>query len=196
VNQIQCALLDIGDVLVEVEWSRFYETLGLQPGPGLSCVLADSMHDRYERGQIGSTEFFSHLKDELGLSCSLEEVQGAWNSVLPREVSGVAEVVSELSRSLPLFALSNSNPSHIEVQLKNFRLFDGFKEIFASYRLGYRKPEREIYQAAIRALGVAPQQILFVDDKPENIAIARELGLNAELCMRSAEKLRRIFSGA
>jgi HAD superfamily hydrolase (TIGR01509 family) len=192
-RSIQCALLDIGDVLIEVEWPRFYETLGLPAGAGLSRILVHSMHDRYERGQLGSDEFFGFIQGQLELNHSLDEIGRAWNSVLPREVQGVAEVVSELSRTLPLFALSNSNPSHIEVQLKNFRLFDGFREIFTSYKFGSRKPEKEIYLRALKELGLPPDQILFVDDKPENVATARELGLHAEVCMRSPERLRKIF---
>ena len=43
------------------------------------------------------------------------------------------------------------------------------------------KPEREIYEHALRGLDVAPSEALFIDDREENIAGARSIGLHAEL---------------
>jgi len=43
------------------------------------------------------------------------------------------------------------------------------------------KPQREIYDDAVRGLGVRPGEALFLDDRIENIQGAREAGLEAEL---------------
>lgn len=41
------------------------------------------------------------------------------------------------------------------------------------------KPDRKIYQAAIERAAVAPENIFFLDDLPENVAGAREAGIDA-----------------
>jgi putative hydrolase of the HAD superfamily len=56
-----------------------------------------------------------------------------------------------------------------------------FDQVTFSYELGVIKPQPEIYQYAVRELGIAPSDALFLDDRPENVEGAREAGLSAEL---------------
>jgi len=46
-----------------------------------------------------------------------------------------------------------------------------------SHRLGIAKPDAEIYRHAVEGLGVAAGEILFVDDREENILAARDAGM-------------------
>jgi putative hydrolase of the HAD superfamily len=68
---------------------------------------------------------------------------------------------------------------------ERLREVDGFLKHFDhvtfSYELRLVKPQREIYDDAIRGLHVEPGQALFLDDRPENIEGARAAGLEAEL---------------
>ena len=43
------------------------------------------------------------------------------------------------------------------------------------------KPDRQIYDACVSALGVKPPEIVFLDDRPENVKGAMELGIHALL---------------
>jgi putative hydrolase of the HAD superfamily len=59
--------------------------------------------------------------------------------------------------------------------------------------IGAAKPRPEAYQAMARALGVAPEACLFVDDRPECVEGARQVGMRAWLLDRkgkSTEKNR------
>lgn len=67
--------------------------------------------------------------------------------------------------------------------------FDGY---FVSGVVGYKKPSHEFFIAAASAIaenhpGVEPQDILFIDDSPEHIGGAREVGLNAHLYERVSQ---------
>jgi putative hydrolase of the HAD superfamily len=48
-----------------------------------------------------------------------------------------------------------------------------------SHRLGIAKPDAAIYQHAAEGLGVPPSEILFIDDREENIMAARAAGMHA-----------------
>jgi putative hydrolase of the HAD superfamily len=50
-----------------------------------------------------------------------------------------------------------------------------------------RKPNAEAYDHVVAAIGVAPQRIVFFDDLAENIAAARERGLQAVHVRSSAD---------
>lgn len=53
---------------------------------------------------------------------------------------------------------------------------------------GLRKPDPEAFRAAIAHLGVAPRDLVFVDDRGANVEAARKLGLRA-VQYRGAEQL-------
>lgn len=51
-----------------------------------------------------------------------------------------------------------------------------YDSIVASYELGYRKPESEIYKIAEKRAGVNPENIFYIDDTPAFIEAAKKRG--------------------
>jgi putative hydrolase of the HAD superfamily len=77
--------------------------------------------------------------------------------------------------------LSNM-PAPLGAHLRTTRkLLDHFDHVTLSYELRVTKPQAGIYEDAIRGLSVAPAEALFLDDRPENVAGAKAVGLQAEL---------------
>lgn len=57
-------------------------------------------------------------------------------------------------------------------------LFDGmFDALVISGEVGMRKPDREIYEYALTAIGLPAQDCVFIDDLLPNVLAARELGM-------------------
>ena len=54
-----------------------------------------------------------------------------------------------------------------------------FELVIDSGWVGYRKPERQIYEITLERLGLPATACLFVDDLEVNIEAARELGMRA-----------------
>ena len=52
-----------------------------------------------------------------------------------------------------------------------------FDRVIVSYEVGVVKPGPEIYQIALKAVGVPAEQVLFVDDRPENLEAAERAGI-------------------
>lgn len=97
-----------------------------------------------------------------------------------KAVVGAREVLTELrGRGLKIGVLSNTLPS-IERTLEYAGLLDLVDVPLATCRLGVHKPEARAFQLAAEALGVPVEDILFIDDLPENVAAARALGMKAE----------------
>jgi putative hydrolase of the HAD superfamily len=57
-------------------------------------------------------------------------------------------------------------------------IFDGYA---LSFDLGLRKPDPEIYRAALRSVGSRPENAIFIDDIQENIESAERLGIKGIL---------------
>jgi len=65
---------------------------------------------------------------------------------------------------------------------------------FISYNLGYAKPEKQIFQIAIKRLKMKPQDILIIDNGKENLDAAKKLKLKTLLADNNLEKnLRKLL---
>ena len=89
----------------------------------------------------------------------------------------VAFLGSLRSRGIRLGLLSNI-PEELAVRYERDQPWLGlFDALGFSCRIGAVKPEPASFQWAARALGVVPDQVLFVDDRAENVAAAQALGM-------------------
>jgi putative hydrolase of the HAD superfamily len=98
-----------------------------------------------------------------------------------KPVDGARDVLTELrGRGLKIGVLSNTLPS-IGRTLSAVGLDDLVDVALATCTLGVHKPEAQAFLLAADALGVAPGEVLFIDDKAENVEGARAVGMRAEL---------------
>jgi putative hydrolase of the HAD superfamily len=83
-------------------------------------------------------------------------------------------------RGLKVGVLSNTLPSLRESLAYHGldQYVDGF---FASCSLGVAKPDPRAFLLALEALGLAPEETLYLDDDPENVQVALELGMKAQV---------------
>jgi putative hydrolase of the HAD superfamily len=110
------------------------------------------------------------------------------------------DVLKQLkSFGLKLGIISNFD-SRIYSVLDTLGIRHFFDAVTISSETGYSKPDPEIFQAAARALGVAPTTILVVGDSPhDDVEGAQKAGLSAVLLDRRHRyadnpKMRRISS--
>jgi len=62
-----------------------------------------------------------------------------------------------------------------------------------SYKIGYCKPHREIYDFMINDSKILPVETLFIDDGERNIEMGNQVGFQTYLA-QNGEDLRHIFS--
>jgi glucose-1-phosphatase len=62
-----------------------------------------------------------------------------------------------------------------------------FNRVFVSSDIGLRKPERAAFEFIANAIAVPKEAILFFDDLSENVAGARDVGLQAVHVRSSAD---------
>ncbi|OLV19073.1 HAD family hydrolase [Deinococcus marmoris] len=121
------------------------------------------------------------LMERLGLPAS---DAAAFMAAYPYErfmkpVPHAREVLQELrARGLKIGVLSNTLPS-IARTLEEVGLADLVDVAVATCSVGIHKPDVGAFLHAAGALGLRPQEVLFVDDKVENVEAARALGMQA-----------------
>jgi len=100
-------------------------------------------------------------------------------------------LLDELTASRRYFmaALNNESLELNSYRIRKFDLQRNFTAFFTSCYLRLRKPDPRIYQAALGIAQRAPEECVFIDDRPKNLEPAKALGMNTIL-FESAEQLR------
>lgn len=82
------------------------------------------------------------------------------------------------------FSTATNHVSAIDDWFRQQPIGRYFRYFVNSGRLGLAKPDLKFYRELLKVLGEQPEDILFVDDKLENIEGARAAGLSALHCTR------------
>lgn len=88
-----------------------------------------------------------------------------------------------------LAALNNESRELNEYRIRTFGLGDVFHVFFSSCYTGRRKPDPAAYRYALELAQRTPEETLFLDDRPENVAAAARLGLRT-IEVRDLDRLR------
>lgn len=92
------------------------------------------------------------------------------------------------NKSLTVGLFSNVNTYYATI-LQDFGYYDLFNPCLLSYNINTRKPYQESYQKLLSELQLPAADVVFIDDKEENIAAAKKLGIDAIL-FQSANQIR------
>jgi putative hydrolase of the HAD superfamily len=195
---VRALVLDIGEILLRIDFTRLIRDFGMGETAGISEALKIlnrwNLYDSFERGAISVDAFAEAVEKSLGRKFERRRFLEIWNSVIQGPVAGIEPLVERMAAAVPLYALTNSNEAHMSHALETYEWLGHFRKIFTSHELKARKPEPEIYRAVVAALGVPAGEILFVDDREENVAGAKKVGLKAELCRESPGDLVAILT--
>lgn len=196
--RLRAVLFDRDDTIAYTDPQVYREAAAWAAGRfGIDAqVVSEALSAQWQERALGWWDLRTHeqeadfwmtygleLTGRLGLP---ETAASEWMETYPYErymkpVSGAREVLGELrSRGLKIGILSNTLPS-IHRTLQALDLHDLVDVAVATCIIGRHKPDAGAYAHALEALGMSPEEVLFVDDKAENVAAARELGMQATL---------------
>ncbi|MFM7374576.1 MAG: HAD family hydrolase, partial [Chthoniobacterales bacterium] len=171
-------IFDIGNVLVTFDFSRAAAALSAL-GADLSDRTAfEQLAARYERGEVDREEFLAQLRVILRHTADDTAVARAWQEIFEPNRPMWA-LVEHLHASYPLYLLSNTNCLHHDYLLREYAIFEKFADGVFSYRAKLAKPEREIFEVAIRQFGIDPRTTIYLADLTANVEAARGAGLRA-----------------
>ena len=182
-------IFDLGDTVLQhhtVNWMpaneailRFTET-ETSITPEKLQDIANLINAEFEQVRIESMieqdviTFYRLLFETAGISLSISHEEAAricWNTayVLSPE-EGIYDVLDTLERhDIKTGILSNAafSGTILEEELEKHGLLRRFSFVISSADYGVRKPHPRIYDIAAKKMGLEPQEIWFVGDKPK-----------------------------
>lgn len=141
----------------------------------------------YDRADLSVDEYWTRLLGRTPRPGQLRDLIAADRAgwLHPnRPVIAAAERAG--ARGLRLAILSNA-PAEVADEIDRAPWLAAFCRRFFSCQLRAIKPEAAAYRAVLETLGAEPQDVVFFDDRPANVAGAAELGIDARLFERAAQ---------
>lgn len=149
-------------------------------------VFESGFDDAADRGRFTLDEFVHELAGLLELPRPVSalhraELQRAWTFAFD-----ISPAVLRVAANHPgPTALFTNNGPLLEAALEPYcelaSVSSTFDQLILSWRLGVTKPDPEAFERATAALGVPPEQIVFVDDSEANVVAARAAGWAAHV---------------
>lgn len=139
--------------------------------------------DAYDRGALNAQTYWETVARDLNHPMNADVLRAlldADTAVWTHPNAVMMEWAARLNRAgIRTGILSNIGDAMEAAVLARFPALAAFDHQTFSHRLGIAKPDAEIYRHAVGGLGVPAGEILFVDDREENIRAAREVGMVA-----------------
>lgn len=174
-------IVDFGGVLVRTEDPAPREILARELGMTVedleALIFASDLSLRAQRGELPEPAFWQAIGERLRIY-DAEEIQRLRQRFFAgdRLNEPLVEALRRWRSRVALGLISNAWSGLREV-LKRLNLLELFEAVVISAEVGLLKPDPRIYQLALERLGLPPESAAFVDDLPENVRAAQELGL-------------------
>jgi putative hydrolase of the HAD superfamily len=200
-SSINAVLFDYGLVLTgppdPAAWERLKRTVQADEAT-FHTAYWKHRHD-YDRGTLNSEAYWRQVAADLGKLLDerqLAELVDADTALWTQPNQPMIDWAAALQRAgIKTGILSNIGDAMETGVMARCAWLGDFTHRTFSHRLKIAKPESAIYLHAAEGLAVSPAEVLFIDDRAENIAAAREAGMHAVQYTDHAAFLRALRDG-
>ncbi len=189
-HTVHAVILDFGGVLLHLGAPQPHEDLARRLGISVRelrhQIFDGPLSVAAQRGEITPQALWAALAEQWGWPPEKgpELAAAFWQGVR------VDTTLPDWLRTLrPRYRTALLSNAWLDLRdlIHRLGLADAFDQMVISAEEGLMKPDPAIYRLTLERLGVAPQEAVFVDDREENIAAARALGMHGVL-FRSTEQ--------
>jgi len=178
----KAVLFDFGGVLAEEGFSDGLEKLGREQHLPVKDMTQAGMHAVYDSGYVTGqgteADFWRLLRERTGLrgdDAVLTKILLDGFVVRPSMLA-LAQHLRSLGHVTGILSDQTDWLDRLDASQHFYRCFD---RVYNSYRLGKGKRDPSVFGEVAADLGLAPSQILFIDDNEHNVEHARSAGMHA-----------------
>jgi HAD superfamily hydrolase (TIGR01509 family) len=106
------------------------------------------------------------------------------------EVPGTRKIINDLKKNYRVAGFTNMSPEMFAFYTAKWQFDRVFNKVFHSGELGIRKPEKRAFQAILKKLKTKPENVIFIDDREENVEGAKKAGIQGVQFKNPAQLVR------
>ncbi len=178
---IKAIVFDFGGVIAEEGFWRGLRHIAIQNGKdpdGFFDAAVGLIHKPggYVVGMSDENAWWNELRGITGIYGSDQELR---EMILERFVvrPEMLQVVDELRTKGLVIAMLSDQTNWLDELDERMPFSHAFDHVFNSYKIHKSKRDPSVFRDACSALGVKPEEVLFIDDSEGNIARARREGM-------------------
>ena len=200
-KNIKSIIFDLGGVLLNISYQNAieeFEKLGIENSSAFySKKSQTNIFNLLETGEISENEFVKVIKKSCK-SVTPKQIIYAWNSMLLDLPKNRINLLINLKKEYQLFLLSNTNSIHIKEfksrlgEEKYSEFYNLFDKVYYSHEIGIRKPHAEVFRLILDENNLKTKEVLFIDDSPQHIQGAKELGIHT-YHLKDNEEITTVF---
>lgn len=143
-------------------------------------------------GKLTSEAYAEIIKKQFNLSFSikeiLEKIKQAYLAVMTvnEELLVFAE---KLKDNYKVAMITNSHINHADINKKR-GFYQHFNPCIVSTDVGLLKPQKEIFELALKKLNLKAEECIFIDDREKHLNTAKSLGFHTILFKNNKQLLK------
>ncbi|MGV8879648.1 MAG: HAD family hydrolase [Sphingobacteriaceae bacterium] len=203
--EIKNIIFDYGNVIFSIDFKLTQDAFTQLGIPNVQSFFSHRQHntlfDKFEQGNISADEFrkgIRRISERPDLND--QQIDDAWNTLLIGIPQGNHDLLMEVKKHYRSFLLSNTNEIHykwiMQYLQEQFGFNNGNQDLFEkdyySHLLRMRKPNRNIFEHILKENKLNPAETLFIDDSPQHLKTASELGIQTYL-MTAPDNIQELF---
>jgi 2-haloacid dehalogenase len=181
---IDAVIFDIGNVLIEWNPERYYDrVIGEERRRRMFAeVDLHAMNDRVDLGEDFTATIYATAEAYPAWRDEIRQWHDNWIELASPVIEPSVALLRALrAQGVPVFALTNFGIGSFAYARTKYPFLDEFDRRYVSGHMGVIKPDPRIYEMVEEDCGVAPERLLFADDRPDNIRAAEARGWKAHL---------------
>jgi FMN phosphatase YigB (HAD superfamily) len=187
----KAVVFDLGKVLLEFDFQIFAKRLADESDIGAREIMARVVDSNvlveYEYGRTSSEQFYDQVKSISGFRGDYSSFECLFGEIFT-EIPEMVGLHRRLKESgLPTYIFSNTNDIAVRIIRQQFAFFGGFSDYVLSFEHFSMKPDSELYQVVEKVTGLKGSDLVFMDDKEENIHAAKQRGWKGIVHVNSGE---------
>ena len=181
---VKAVVFDIGNVLIEWHPERYFDrTIGPAKRRALfAAVDLHAMNDRIDLGEGFRDVIYAVAESNSEWRTEIRDWHDNWIQLATPPIAHSVRLLRALrSNEVAVFSLTNFGVESFAYAQSHYDFLKEFDRDYVSGQMQVIKPDPKIYTMLEQDCGVAPENLLFTDDRADNIAVATNRGWQTHL---------------
>ncbi|MEL7089383.1 MAG: HAD-IA family hydrolase [Planctomycetota bacterium] len=180
----KAVIFDIGNVLIEWQPERFYDAV---IGPEKRKQMFDAvdlhaMNDLVDQGHHFTDTIYAHAEEYPDWRAEIRMWHDRWIEMASPQIDHSLRLMKALqARGVPVFSLTNFGIQSYDYAATHYPFLREFDRDFISGHMQVIKPDPRIYEMVEATSGLSGADLIFTDDRQDNIAAAQSRGWSTHL---------------
>jgi 2-haloacid dehalogenase len=181
---IKAVVFDIGNVLIEWQPERFYDSVIGQDRRRAMFEAVDlhAMNDKVDMGHHFTETIYATAEEYPDWRPEVRMWHDRWIEMASPVIDHSVRLMRALqAKGIPVFSLTNFGIQSYDHAATHYGFLRQFDRDFISGYMAVIKPDPTIYRMLEETSGLSGADLIFTDDRADNIAAAQARGWRAHL---------------